>query len=243
MQKEISYEVKRKIEWLPLLPEFDAVAYIERIYENDELVKENEGIASLAEIESQTINSRIQNLRIRVKQKKEEVEIGVILTKNGRDLFRLNHMGSTDGLKKIQEGVINCPYTHIKEHGTEGTEALLMNYGALQVYDIHGTLLPTPVYFDYIQANVDNRYYDLEELSKSLVERHDIEIIYDRGQKGVIKDIPYYNSEPERDRCIEFFWYPVEEDFAKVRKTMERRTFNRHEVIIETVFGVSKINK
>lgn len=242
MKKEINYHVKREIEWLPLIDELDAVAYIERKYEDGVLTHEQEGIATLAEIESRTINTPIKHLRIEVPMngKMQEVPLNLYV-KGAREIFRRNHMGDEKGMKNIQKAYINSPYTHLKENGPDSAEALLLYYAANAVYDLEGKMLPKAVYFDYITAHIDNAYYDLEEFHKALMGRNDIEFIHDRYGKSDIKDIPYFNAEEGRDRCMEFFWYPSDEDFAKVREEFDKNSFDRYKNIIEIVFGVKTL--
>lgn len=242
MKKEITYQVKREIEWLPLIEDANVVAFIDRTYEDGKLTNEQEGIATISEIESRTMNVPIKNFRIEVPMNGKMQEVPLNLYKKGaREIFRRNHMGDTEGMKKIQDTYIKKPYSHIKEHGLAGAEALLLYYAGHAVYDLEGKMLPKAVYFDYIHANVDNAYYDLEEFHKALAKRKDIEFIHDRYGKSDIKDIPYYNSEEGRNKCMEFFWYPSDEDFAKIRQEFDKHTFDRYKNIIEITFGVKML--
>lgn len=242
MKKEITYQVKREIEWLPVNDELNVVAFQERIYMGGKLTEEKEGLATLDQIEDRKLDTPIERFRKPLAINGENPNLPASLyRKKVREVLRRNLMGSTEGLNNIQKELISKPYTYVKANGLEDVELLFFNYGNHAVYDTNGKLLPKAIYFDYISGHVDNYYYDLEEFYKALAKRNDIDFVTERRrEKEIIKEIPYYNAEPHRNKCIEFVWFPTPEDFEKIIPEFSKNSFDRFKNIIEIVFGVKQ---
>lgn len=95
-----------------------------------------------------------------------------------------------------------------------------------EVYDysfwrLDGTLIPTAIHVDYIDARFHNGLYDLEKAFKHLSAREDVHFVPE-GKDG-IQDIPYYNAQRGRNRFLHFMWTPNQEQAERLRiGSMER---------------------
>ncbi len=99
--------------------------------------------------------------------------------------------------------------------------------------DGNGNLYMAPFVMDYIQANLDNGNYHLDELVEHLMSRDDVGFIVEKkwresdilrcplngnedGVSKIINDIPSYNAEDGRDETITLVYYPKNEDVEKI---------------------------
>ena len=100
------------------------------------------------------------------------------------------------------------------------------------------TPIPKSIYFDYINGNFSNEYYDLEECLIELEKRADVVIKTDRQGKKIIY-VPYYNQNENDDRqFIDFVWQPTQEDWEKIVPNM--KDYNRCETILKKVFNFER---
>lgn len=100
------------------------------------------------------------------------------------------------------------------------------------------TPIPKSIYFDYINGNFSNEYYNLEECLIELEKRTDVVIKTDRQGKKIIY-VPYYNQNENDDRqFIDFVWQPTQEDWEKIVPNM--KDYNRCETILKKVFNFER---
>lgn len=96
-----------------------------------------------------------------------------------------------------------------------------------QAFTLHGEPMPVCLGFSYINGCFDNRDWKLKKLVKILSDRPDVYLAPHGGERAYswheteglgkfIGDIPGYNSEPGRDKCVMFFWRPEVEDYRRV---------------------------
>ena len=122
----------------------------------------------------------------------------------------------------------------LKDYQKEGSvfvQKLTHSSGLDYLADQQGNLYLRPMYFSYIEGNVDNGTYLLNEFAEHLLSHHDVaffkdsrrqERVYSRTKpsekelSGIVKSIPYYNEEPGRDEFIEFIYYPSNEAITKI---------------------------
>jgi hypothetical protein len=239
MKKQIMYQVNREINWTPIMKEEGIMAYHEKLMIGERVLSEKEGIAYLDEILNKKSDEPITNLRIEVNINNKSHYVPAALYKSsGREAFRKNLIGSTEGIEKIREEIIEKPYSYIKEHGNNHVEIILFYFYNHSAYDLQGNAIPKAIYFDYISANIHNQHYNLTELYEKLSQREDIEFILGKRDKHPIKEIPYYNSEEDRDKCMEFIWIPSDEDFKKIEEDLHDPSYIRYQKIVEKIFGV-----
>lgn len=101
--------------------------------------------------------------------------------------------------------------------------------------------IPKSVHFDYINGNVHNGCYNLEEVLKILENRKDITINRDK-HTFAIRDIPHYNADYTKDLYIEFTWHPTNEDWIKYVNSEYFEKIDRYEWILENIIGLRRIN-
>jgi hypothetical protein len=235
MRKEIEYSIRRVIETVPIKGSF--VAYRERVYMGGGLPKEKEGVTTANFIKCLQTDLPIKTPRVRIRD-------GVhgyfkLMKEQIKEVVRTFPYGYDELFKQFEECTVEKPFTHITENGLEDVE--LLTYASDDnLYALDKIALPKAIHFEYVTALTDNRHYDLEKMVEVLSSRPDIKFILSPWEK-VIKGIPYYNAEEGRDLCIEFIWYPTEETFALVRDVfLSNRHSDRHQCLIETVFGIKR---
>jgi hypothetical protein len=93
---------------------------------------------------------------------------------------------------------------------------------------IDGTLLPTGIMFDYIDARFHNQVYDMPKAVAHLSTRDDVtffdqdkhriakSIMETIADKGTVSDIPYYNRDSGRSTFATFVWTPNQEQAERL---------------------------
>jgi|ERR1035437_209336 hypothetical protein len=76
--------------------------------------------------------------------------------------------------------------------------------------------IPVVVQGDYIEALLNNKYYDLEKLKKHLVKHKNI------VRCSEITSIPYYNREDDRDSYLSVLVYPTQKSLQYAYDNNER---------------------
>jgi len=132
------------------------------------------------------------------------------------------------------------PFTAI-ENGE--TIEIVATYGSADMlFDINDRPIPTYLPFDYCSGGISNAEYDLGKLVEILSAREDIEFLVPdkshacEGQHIYL--IPYYNSSSDRNRFVEFKWFPSSEDYALIWDTAIKRNYEypstrKHEICHE----------
>lgn len=103
--------------------------------------------------------------------------------------------------------IIEEPFTYLKNG-----KGVLVQYHLGEnghIFNKIGVPFPQAMYFNYMSGKIDNAHYDLDRVIEILSKRTDIFNL-------IIKDIPYYNSQPGRDKQIEFVWVPTREDMITI---------------------------
>jgi len=104
-------------------------------------------------------------------------------------------------------------------------------------------MLSRPIYFDYIDARMNNKNYHLNKVLEHLRKREDIEI-----EEGQILDIPYYSRDEDYTRYLSFWWYPTDRVYRNLytllHKSEEKELWNIHRVIeAKDKLGLEKYRK
>lgn len=120
------------------------------------------------------------------------------------------------GHDNFSEQISNTPYDDLEKK--EYSNLVYMNRGDGLVFDLERRPFPVMMDFNYINACIDNRTYDLNKLIKVLSKRKDISFLKNRHTGEIIEAIPYFNRESYKDWdcCLEFKWYPSRTDYCKV---------------------------
>jgi hypothetical protein len=114
---------------------------------------------------------------------------------------------------------------------------VLRTDGWNQFYDLDDVIVPTAVWFDYIQAHIDNSHYDLAKVVDILRTREDI-VFFDGGERQFwkidadrpeIKSIPSYNAGGGSTQYVPFFWRPS----LEVMQLLEADMSNRYKTIFD----------
>ncbi len=241
MQKVFEWSTRRVIDYVPIMGDY--VAYRERVYTGGGLPVETEGITIKQMIEKIELKEPVMAINTVLR---EGIKGKFALYKPAiREIVRTVLWGSEDFNKQCEEFLVLTPYTYFTDYGMEGVELLCLSWYDHNLYDINKVIQPRAMYFNYIDAHMNNRCYNLEEVVQVLEARDDIEWLdsrhpWEREYKGRIMKIPYYNTEEGYTHCIEFMWKPTEEDFAKVRPYMTN-SHGRHDAVCREIFGLTKL--
>lgn len=127
-------------------------------------------------------------------------------------------------------------------------ESIVLNdFSNNQFYFIStGKIVPLGVYIDYIDANVHNAKYNLNEVVNILKERGDVYFVTDQYSNTIIKDIPYYNADRNRSSFIECFIKISSEEAELINLERQKHkypyaTSSLHQVIWDNdLFGIKK---
>lgn len=107
-------------------------------------------------------------------------------------------------------GKTESPYTAYKNK--THTNLVVLDYSSHMYFKPDfKTPLTQCIYFDYIDANLSNEYYNIKEAFKLLSQRTDI-----RWTKKEILDVPYYNATERSRKYLSFFWTPTQEQYELI---------------------------
>lgn len=99
----------------------------------------------------------------------------------------------------------------------EAGEALRMvkfDYGAHMLFDDEGGVLPTGLYYDYMNGNMRNGSYDLV---KTIAVLNSLPDVCALGEDTLaIKDVPYYNVSSGCSSFLAFVYGPTQEQMAAI---------------------------
>lgn len=215
--KEITYQVKRVLETLPIIDDYVAVKETNYI--------DNKECKVLEYISTNTlINNAIGDMSL--------------IKDNYLEMFKKVFVYTSDKYtffdeKVLKDFLIVQPYSYVLEHGEQSVVLLHIDGGNNQYINLENKKVPLARYFDYTHG-INNGFYDLNLALAKLQARNDIEIVPDK-MGNLIQDIPYYNAEKYKDKFIEFIWHPSYEDYNSV----DFDCFKQHE-LIEKVFGIKE---
>lgn len=94
-----------------------------------------------------------------------------------------------------------------------GKDVVRLDHSSHMMFDVEGVPYPVMHYFDYIVAQMNNGYYDIDLAAKILGDRPDILL---HGGDNPVQDVPYYNSSDECSRYVSGSWFPSREDYIRV---------------------------
>ena len=114
-------------------------------------------------------------------------------------------------------------------------------------FTLTGEIMPTGIFFDYIDAEMNSRTYDLEKVSEILSERSDVNFIHgtasnksrDPSRQALI---PYYNNESGCDMMLTFYFTPSQEQMEFIEQECEREKGLRRRceiVLDEDMLGIA----
>lgn len=131
---------------------------------------------------------------------------------------------------------IEKPYDHIESGGTGNL--VRFKQDAHMLYDASNKVLPVGMYFEYISAYMDNRSYDLKRAVEILKDNPNVDLETARWSDEYIDDIPHYNSESNRNRCISFWWAPTQKEYQQMWKKCKEigskyPSTNRYQAVFE----------
>ena len=89
---------------------------------------------------------------------------------------------------------------------------VFMDWGSHMLFQLdEKTPLSVAIHFDYIDARMDNEFYDLDKVYAHLKKRKDT-----IWHPDSIDEIPYYNREEGRTHCLNFTWAPPQKVYEKM---------------------------
>lgn len=123
-------------------------------------------------------------------------------------------LAATNGFTAMWEArdqTENQPFELAQAGKLKVSNIVNVDYGSHLIHKLDGSLLPVAIYFDYIQARMHNGVYDLDKayaVLKKNAQVHELEI----------EDIPYYNAENGKTKCLSFHFSPTYEQMNQIYK-------------------------
>lgn len=130
------------------------------------------------------------------------------------------------------------PLTDMKKNSDKYTFVqYVSNENDLKIFkDSQGKMYCEPFLLEYINSQLDNRTYKLDDLVEHLMTRNDMAFIINHNQGSydkdifakcpitdnhkhinkIIEDIPYYNAEDDRNETFTVMYYPTPSDIEKL---------------------------
>lgn len=98
-------------------------------------------------------------------------------------------------------------------NGGSIAQVLYFNHNNHSFWHLDGTIMPSAVAFDYIEAHFHNGLYDLEKALEHLKNRKDV---YFEPGRDKISYIPHYNVTGRVRTFISFMWTPNKEQAPRI---------------------------
>ena len=124
-------------------------------------------------------------------------------------------------LEKLKKGVIHFghydfPLGIEDNAGTDMLYVLVRTYD-FTIRDMDEKLIPLPISLNYIDGNLDNKYYDLDKVLEIIKANPSRFVTSDGGDASLIKisNIPYYNADEDRTKFIDCKYLPTDEEYSE----------------------------
>ena len=146
-------------------------------------------------------------------------------------------------LEKLKKGVIHFghydfPLDIEDNAGTDMLYVLIRTYD-FTIRDMDEKLIPLPISLNYIDGNLDNKYYDLDKVLEIIKANPSRFVTSDGGDASLIKisNIPYYNADEDRTKFIDCKYLPTAEEYSEY---VYGKHYFRYEKIVEKWFSKCK---
>lgn len=206
-----SHTVEVQCEYLPVdfrIP--NLVAYRGKTVWNGEIRARLDGLCFLPKLEEAIASGDVRDIP------EAKTERGALIC-----------LATPDTLAKVREDGFDELFDHVIGHNFFGAyqsgdvAVVEVDYDSYQLYDANGNMLPTMVFFDYINGWFNNYHYDLNKALKILESRSDVELYRDSRTGRKIQEIPYFNRDEHRTHSISFKWMPTPDDMKRVQVYLE----------------------
>lgn len=219
--RELSYETKRKIDYIKIEGEY--VAFKESIFLNGNIFNYIEGITTIDLIEKVELNEKIPITSFN------------LLKKDVLEFHRTTpvELMPTNYLNEYRKLAITEPYTFITNNLDYKDKACLVEFQGCtcNLVDINEKVLPKALYFNYLNSDIHDGLYHLNDLFEYLKSREYIKILDDS-----IIDIPHYHCKNGKSKQIRFVWTPSSDDFYMAYS-------ENHSINIKNALEVIKVNQ
>lgn len=116
---------------------------------------------------------------------------------------------------------LSKPYYEFAQSEVPPDLVVRIDHSGYMLFDRHGNVLPTAMYFNYMCGQMGEDTYDLDLAVEILSKDLRIATVDPSTRRGDIcetklryYDIPYYNSEPGRTKTLSFTFSPTKEDMV-----------------------------
>jgi len=132
----------------------------------------------------------------------------------------LRRRGWNYGQEERLEWALPHPFDAVRS-GKEGKDFHIVKFlnDCHMMEDSAGKKLPVGMHFDYIDANMNNKSYDLEKAVEILNKNPNIDFLYDQYKPDdPIQAIPHYNVSEGSSRYLGFWWAPTVKEYRRLWK-------------------------
>ena len=232
MKKEStgSIQYSASLDWKPI-PKTNLSAF-------RRVVKFKSGTYKITKIDDEGLAYTEELIKSDLDKFQVKKSLAYYLPKEILNIYRINgwaHEGEQPILKdyfKLSEK----PYTNFNELN------VVVNFyiDSHMMFDHLGEPYPVGIYYEYSMGAMDDYHYDLVKLRSYLSKRKDIHKL------SYIEDIPYYNADEDRHKCISFIWSPTRGqykkawDYCKKNKKQYPSTYMKAAIEHLDLLGINK---
>lgn len=125
-----------------------------------------------------------------------------------KEIQRYGYLGNYSEKRagvSVWDNISDTPFTAFTKR--ENKELIRRDWASNMVFDKDNEALPMAIDFDYIEAQMHEKSYDLAQAIEILSKREDI-----KDLSGIL-EIPHYNTERGKRQYINFTWVPSIKDY------------------------------
>ena len=111
-----------------------------------------------------------------------------------------------------------CVYQELAEGRAVADDVVQLAVGSHMIFDRNGGVLPTAIYFSYMNGRMKDGTYDLQKALEILKMNKNVILV--PAKTGDIRDVPYYNASEGCSKFLEFRFCPTREDIKKLWEKM-----------------------
>lgn len=117
--------------------------------------------------------------------------------------------------KKSYAGLRKDVYTALVDEALPASRLIVVDISSHMLFQMDGTVLPTAIHCDYVEAGMHDGNYDLDKLVALLKDDARLTFLGERHRQpgpAQILAIPSYNADEDRSRYVAFVYSPTAED-------------------------------
>lgn len=126
--------------------------------------------------------------------------------------------------RKSYAGLRKDLYTALVDEALPASRLIVVDFSSLMLFQMDGTVLPTAIHCDYLEAGMHDGNYNLDKLLELLKDDARLTFLDESSrQPGPAKifEIPSCNADETRSRCVGFMYSPTSEEAVSLWSKMK----------------------